>query len=196
MLSKSFLADMSRRIGIGHEGIEDGGDDSFAGLNMIRCGDLHQFPPIADRRAEYLYMPTNILRNTVEEQVGRKTYEEFTTVVILKQQIRVIDRKWLEMLRRLRVSMISQDQVQMIRELIVTTPGGHANFEEEPWKSAILVTPRHAVRTTWNAAGVHKWCKDTREVLFICKAEDCIGAREPTMAERCVCNMCTSRGSF
>ena len=47
MLSKSFLAALSRNISIGMEGSQGFRQGiSFGGLNIILCGDLHQFPPV------------------------------------------------------------------------------------------------------------------------------------------------------
>lgn len=48
MLSKSFLAALSRNISVGMEGSEGFQRGmSFGGANVILCGDLHQFPPVA-----------------------------------------------------------------------------------------------------------------------------------------------------
>lgn len=49
MLSKSFLAKLSRNIAIG-KATDDHtpSPHSFGGINVIMCGDFHQFPPVAD----------------------------------------------------------------------------------------------------------------------------------------------------
>ena len=53
------------------------------------CGDLHQFPPVAQSRVTSLYQPVDMAHDSIECQIGHRIYEEFTTVVILKQQMRV-----------------------------------------------------------------------------------------------------------
>ena len=60
------------------------------------------------------------------------------------------------------------------------------DFQSEPWNSASLVTPRHAVWRLWNEAAVPKKCRDSEsgEHIYICTAEDHIRNRELTLAER------------
>jgi hypothetical protein len=52
MLGKSFLARLSRNISIGKGGLST---QSFGGINVIICGDFHQFPPVAVRPSEALF---------------------------------------------------------------------------------------------------------------------------------------------
>ena len=48
MIVKSFLALLSRNIGIGKEGSDSQRPGhSFGRVNVILCGDLHRFPPVA-----------------------------------------------------------------------------------------------------------------------------------------------------
>lgn len=56
MLAKSFLATLSHNISIGKQGssLEKPGL-LFGGVNVILCGDLHQFPPVAKSSMESLY---------------------------------------------------------------------------------------------------------------------------------------------
>ena len=84
MLSKSFLATLSRNISVGMEGSQGYRQgESFGGLNVILCGDLHQFPPVACGKRKPLYYPL-WADDKLPFQVGPKIYEEFSTVVILK----------------------------------------------------------------------------------------------------------------
>jgi PIF1-like helicase len=85
MVSKSFLAKLSRNVSISKEGTEIHHDGaSFGGINVVLCGDLHQFPPVAESRREYLYRPNISASNPLECQIRRIIYEVFDTVVILK----------------------------------------------------------------------------------------------------------------
>jgi hypothetical protein len=60
MLVKSFLALLSKHISIGKEGSESGSSGSFGGINVILCGDLHQFPPVVAAPSEALYQPVTV----------------------------------------------------------------------------------------------------------------------------------------
>ena len=86
MMGKTFLARLSHNISIG---MADNdlrfSDHSFGGLNIIIFGDLHQFPPVAAKHGEMLYRLIDTARDDIESQIGRRIYEEFTTVVVLQQ---------------------------------------------------------------------------------------------------------------
>ena len=186
MIAKTFLAILSKNIGIGKEGAESARPGhSFGGIDVILCGDLHQFPPVAQSRAESLYRPVDMAHDSIERQIGRRIYEEFTTVVILKEQMRVTDPIWRDFLEHLRYGRVQEKHIQMLRRLVLARAGSKSvDFQSEPWNSASLVTPRHAVRRLWNEAAARKECRESGERLYICTAEDRIGNRELTLAER------------
>ncbi len=72
MISKTFLARLSRRISVGKEtsnGLMT--DRSFGGVNVILAGDFHQFPPVACGARQALYHPVNRAYNTEDQKIGR-----------------------------------------------------------------------------------------------------------------------------
>ena len=182
MISKSFLANLSHNIAIGKQGTNlDGTSLSFGGINVILCGDLHQFPPVAKGPQDYLYTPSDMSKDPLECQIGRSIYEEFTTVVILKEQMRVTDPVWHDLLVNLRRGQMTEKDLATLRQLIIDPKGSQADdFNQEPWSNASLVTPRHAVRMQWNGQSTRK----SGNQLFICPAEDSIGNRPLTLAKR------------
>ena len=102
MISKSFLTLLSRVICIGKGTDGDAGrTHSFGGINVILCGDFHQFPPVAAAPKEALYFASDNDRDSVDALLGRQIYEEFRTVVILKEQMRCTDPEWLDFLQHL-----------------------------------------------------------------------------------------------
>ncbi|KAJ8590272.1 hypothetical protein M405DRAFT_897675 [Rhizopogon salebrosus TDB-379] len=67
----------------------------FGALSVILCGDFGQFPPVGqNRKALYSKQPSN-----TRTEIGRHLYSQFTTVIKLDQQMRVIDQGWLEILQ-------------------------------------------------------------------------------------------------
>src|ERR1700676_3110192 len=120
MLAKSFIAKLSGNIGIGKEtGGSSGSSDSFGGIHIILCGDLHQFPPVAKAVSEALYYPINLATDSTDAQVGHMIYEEFNTVVILREQLRVTDQVWHDFLQHLRYGQVQPHHVDMLRTLLV-----------------------------------------------------------------------------
>jgi hypothetical protein len=186
MLSKSFLAKLSRHIGIGKEKPgQPKCSDSFGGINVIFCGDFHQFPPVATAKSEALYHPARVTIDSIESQLGRAIYEEFKTVVILREQVRVTDEIWRDFLVHLRHGRVKEHHLKMLRTLIVGTPNClPTDFSQNPWDSVALVTPRHAVRKSWNEAALRRHCRNTGVRLYVCPAEDKIKGRDLSLAER------------
>lgn len=176
MISKSFLAVLSRHISIGKDKGDTGkSGESLGGINVILCGDFHQFPLVACAVSEALYHLANTAADPVDSQIGHAIYEEFDTVVILRDQLRVTDNVWHDFLTHLRYGHVQEHHLSMLRKQIITNAACEpTDFSSEPWNDAPLVTPRHAVRTQWNDAAIRKHCQETEERLFICPAEDCI----------------------
>lgn len=115
MLAKTILAIMSRNVSIARGGSDTFRDGSFGGMSVILCGDFHQFPPVATKRAEFLYTPTTLARdsevNNGLRAAGRQIYEEFRTVVVLKDQMRIKDDVWRDLLRALRNGRMEPEHI-------------------------------------------------------------------------------------
>ncbi|CAK5270204.1 unnamed protein product [Mycena citricolor] len=193
MLSKDFFAILSRNIGVGKSSSTD---KSFGGINVILCGDFHQFPPVAKSINQALYYPTGgalqatsndgrfrtagKMNDTVDTKIGRVVYEEFTTVVILKQQMRVSDPVWLDFLRHLRIGDVEEEHLAMLRTLVLNP----SEKLDDGWLAATLVTPRHGVRIPWNEEATRRMCAKNRTQLYVCQAEDTYRGSELNLADR------------
>ncbi|KAJ7187076.1 hypothetical protein C8R46DRAFT_1274132, partial [Mycena filopes] len=163
MLAKEFIALLSRNISIA-KGLDP--DSSFGGINLA------------------LYYPINPMSDSIDSKIGRMIYEELTTVVLLKEQLRVTDLVWLDFLRHLRVGNVQQRHIAMLRTLIVGKGNGADSFDAAPWNDASLVTPRHAVRTQWNDEAARKMCQESKQQLYICRAQDTYRGRPLNLGER------------
>ncbi|KAJ7205933.1 P-loop containing nucleoside triphosphate hydrolase protein [Mycena rebaudengoi] len=155
----------------------------FAGMNIILFGDPHQFPPVADEPGA-LYCPTHKKNSDL---FGSELFSQFTTVVTLTEQMRIVDPPWMELLRRLREGACTEDDLDELRKLRVGDPRcAIPKWEEDPWDKAVLVTPRHGARMRWNTAAVQKHSKISGNRMYICTAEDTRGAQEEklTLEER------------
>ena len=142
MISKSFLAKLSRNIGIGMEGNNYRDmSSSFGGVNVILCGDFHQFPPVATKHGEALYYEQQPGLDDTDAKIGRKIYEEFETVVILREQKRVDDPVWRSFLSRLRQGKVDDEGVDMLKGLVLSKGQKRINVDEPQWRTAPLITP-------------------------------------------------------
>ena len=182
MISKSFLQKFALKIKQARGHVDD--NDWWGGLNVIMCGDFHQFPPVAIGRSEYLF-------NRVEggegancpKMIGQEIYEGFNIVVILRQQKRVKDERWLQFLRRLRRGEVNHDDITMLRTLVLSR-SSKEGMKDGSWNDMSMITPCHAVRTSWNEEACREMCSLSGQTLFICPAKDRLGDRELSKKER------------
>ena len=196
MLGKTFVAKLSCNISVGKTGSNQSGsaDQSFGGISVILPGDPHQFPPVACAAWEALYVPSNGEFDSTLCQVGRTIYEEFVTVVTLKQQMRVTDPVWVDFLRHLRIGQVESHHLSMLRGLVVDAANcPQTDFSLRPWNEAVLVTPRHGVRNHWNESAVRKHCRENESMLIRNLATDRINGRNPTTAEQHAIRQATSK---
>ncbi|GJF00157.1 ATP-dependent exoDNAse [Phanerochaete sordida] len=190
MISKSFMAVLSKNIDIGRQGAEGHKPgEPFGGVNVILCGDLHQFKPVVCQKGDALFAPAS-QEQTTDAKVGGELYRSFKLVVILRKQRRVTDPVWRDLLVHLRAGKMKEEHVETLESLVLRPQQTDIDFEEDAaWSQASLVTPRHGVRKLWNDASVRKHCAKTGETLFICPAEDRVKergrrARPLTLVER------------
>jgi hypothetical protein len=70
---------------------------------------------------------------------GHAIFEEFKTVIILKEQKRVTDPVWHQMLTNLRKGEMQSDNIQMLHGLIICR-SPNDEFDTEPCSNAFVVT--------------------------------------------------------
>lgn len=200
MIDRSFFAVLSRNVAMAK--LQKGTSPTclpFGGVNIIICGDFHQFPPIVSQKEGALYHPIhgsvtegspNVPKTPDQVKndlsiAGRAIYEKFQTVVLLTEQMRVTDEVWRRVLTRLRNGEMRQEDIAILRSLVLMNPEClPTDFTSDLWRDACLVTPRHSVRERWNDAAVERLSLETGAQRFIVCAENTIGAREPNMKER------------
>ncbi|KAJ3571837.1 hypothetical protein NP233_g3490 [Leucocoprinus birnbaumii] len=177
MLGRPQLTDYVRRR---NRVEQDVSSQPFGGLDVILFGDFHQFPPVA-RSGKALYEPSKKEQDTL----GHQLYQQFTTVVILQEQMRVQDQRWLSFLKRLRVGGCHADDLHFLRRLSLTNPECvRPDYTRGPWLNPVLVTSRRAVKDSWNKEALIKHCLDTKQVRYICPALDTVKNHTPTLEEK------------
>jgi len=155
-------------------------------VNVILCGDFHQFPPVVGGKRAALWYPLSSQDNEVAN-IGKQIYDQFRTVVILKDQVRVTDPIWHDFLQHLRRGMVQDHHIEMIKRLsLLHDDVNILDFTHEPWSSSCLVTPRHVVRQHWNEEALYQHCMTRHHTLFQCPSTDTIRGRSLTMMEQLI----------
>ena len=138
MLHDTLLTDVAKVVAYvkktGNEGDEH---LPFAGMHVILMGDFHQFPPVARTNAALYSLQWTAAPDAL---YGRSLYRNFDTVVWLRQQIRIRDAVWMNILSRLRVGQCTDEDIRIIRSLVLNHPEcPKTDFNRLPWSEAILI---------------------------------------------------------
>jgi len=179
MVDREFFAKVSRAISSVR--LQGNSDAAFGSLNVILCGDFHQFPPVV-RGNRALFFPANAHTDSADAVIGRKLYEQFTTVVILQEQVRTGDTVWRDFLRRLRHGSCTEADFKMLQRLDLRS--SPVDVTDPRWRDAILVTPRNAMRKLWNKSALRRHCSETGHRLCKSPARDTINGKELTLAQQ------------
>ena len=136
-------------------------------MNVIICGDFHQFKPVISKKTAPLYWPSNPSTDTVEESTGSEVYSEFKTVVFLTHQIHVQDEEWTNFLCHSHHGKCMKEQLCMLHGLVLgSTNCPETNGDDNPWRDTVLVTAHHAVQIQWNKHAMQLHCHRTGSVLY------------------------------
>jgi PIF1-like helicase len=197
MVSRKFFARLSNIIGRAKAASSDTSKGApFGGVNVIVVGDFHQFPPIACKKNAPLFWPCDEENDTEDEILGRRLFEKFEVVVILKEQKRVEDTIWHDLLKHVRYGKCREQHLKMLRQLIITNSDcPPTDFSRPPWNKALLVTPRHSVRMQWNMESAIKECALEHKQLYHFQAQDSISGRPVTLRERFLIANSNNKGS-
>ncbi len=155
-------------------GMEDR-DLPFGGVNVILVGDFHQFPPVGGK---LLYWQLD------QKKASVSLYEQFTTVVHLKQQVHVTDSIWQDVLTHVQHGNCWRHHIDILHSVTLSNPDcQRTDFSACPWEDAVLITPQHSVRRHWNDAMSKKRTKQNKTQLFVCQAYDTFQGHTLTVRE-------------
>lgn len=186
MVASPMFAEMDAIITRARAGqVENHSGRAFGGMNVILFGDFHQFPPVGAGVSVALFADFEGRERNERCVDGRRIYEQFQTVVKLRKQVRVTDPRWQDLLQHARHGNCNAGHLRLLRSLIISKPEcPPTDFASEPWRSAVLITPRHSVRRPWNAQALRAHCARTGATLYVCRAEDRYQRRRLDKEER------------
>ncbi|KAI6025676.1 hypothetical protein F5J12DRAFT_964435, partial [Pisolithus orientalis] len=94
-------------------------------------------------------------------------------VVSLKEQMRIINKHWMEVLQCARTGECTGDDLATIHDLILDNSRGNVlDFSSPPWENAVLITPCNNIQGQWNELSMSKQQYKTGTLTYIAPAED------------------------
>ena len=101
-------------------------------------------------------------------------FEQFDTVVILKEQMCIWDAQWM-VTPHVHTRDCTTNDIAEIHKLVITEPNCILpKFNNEPWNSAVLITLRHGMWNPWNQAAIEQPCTKTGNILYTFDVEDTV----------------------
>ena len=90
----------------------------FGGVDIIFFGDFIQFPPVKDSPLYFGWNEINLLSDK-EKQLGLNLWRQVNKIVLLEKQMRCVDKRYLELLNRLRKGECTQEDIELLNGRIV-----------------------------------------------------------------------------
>ncbi|PPQ81451.1 hypothetical protein CVT26_007746 [Gymnopilus dilepis] len=165
--------------------IRNNPDEIFGGLNVIVLGDFAQLSPV---HGKSLYngkaMDLSARSKLMDQEafLGRAIWHQFTTVVMLVQNMRQLqqstrDAQFRTCLTNMRYGACTDEDIHFLQSLIVRQESDlHVKGPE--FRNSAVITCFNAQRDRFNEIGVERFARDTNQRLYEFYSEDALAIRE------------------
>jgi hypothetical protein len=151
-------------------------NEPFGGMNMIVAGDFGQLPPV---NAKPLYSPDSTVspimhaKQSILDQkntIGKIIWQQITTVVILKQNMRQTaetadDVRFRTALTNMCFAACTNADLQYLESRTISKRDNRPNFSNLEFRNVSIITAFNAPKDKINELGSHKFAEETGQVL-------------------------------
>ena len=158
--------------------------EPFGGINVICAGDFAQLPP-AVGQSLYAHTVGRVIHrtNTILQQeasIGKALWHQFTTVVILRQNMRqrsqtAEDAKFRTALENLRYKACTSADIELLQGRIPGKGEGRPSINAPGFKNVSIITRWNAVRDKINIEASKRFAMDTSQDLVDFYSVDRLG---------------------
>lgn len=157
-------------------------DVPFGGKNMIFAGDFAQLPPAGGGYPLYSGSISSTAQTTGTRQVneapmGKSLWHQFTTVVMLRQNMRQAtqseeDARFRVCLENLRYKACTPDDIALLRARIVGPGPNDPKLTDPNFRNAPIITRWNAYRDKLNDLGCTRFARERNQPIQTFYAED------------------------
>ena len=168
-------------------------EEPFGGFNMIFAGDFAQLPPAMNKPSLYSRnVHTQIqARMGVKQQeavIGKALWHQFTTAVILRQNMRQKsqseeDAKFRTALENLRFRACTEDDIKFLRTRVTGKGPNKPKLSSKRFKNVSIITAWNAHKDAINQLGSKKFAEDSNQVLTDFYSIDTLSESMPNAKE-------------
>ena len=170
MLSCQDLYDISKRLSL----IMNRPDEPFGGINMILCGDFAQLPPVKAKALWNHEISPRFSNGTSTKQqeclIGKVLWHQFTTVVILRENMRQRsqkqeDKEFRKSLENMRYKACTKADIDLLKTCISNGKPGERKLEKPNFRHVSVITSKNRYRDKINEMGTQKYAAELKQPL-------------------------------
>ncbi|KAI0348766.1 hypothetical protein OH77DRAFT_1379468, partial [Trametes cingulata] len=147
----------------------------FGGINMIFARDFAQLPPAMSGHALYSHKVGRVIHRTQahaqqEASIGKAVWHQFTTVVILRENMRQRsqgpeDAKLRTALENLRYKACTPDDIKLLQSRVAGRGSGKPKLNQPRFRNVSVITAWNSHRDKINELGCQRFAQENGKSL-------------------------------
>lgn len=155
--------------------IKNNPEEIFGRLNIIVLGDFAQLSPVYGKSlysGEAMNLSARCKPRDQDTYLGRAIWHQFTTVVMLVQNMRQLqesdrDRMFRDCLVNMRYGACTQANIAFLQSLVVKPDNLQPSF-----RNSAIITRYNAQKDRFNELGIARFARENRQKLYDFYSED------------------------